>query len=66
MENLLVAARVSEADQVDVVKEVQLSGVAHTWWIVEESHLPGPVSWKTFSEVFLAKFFPETTKIETK
>jgi len=26
--------------------------------------LSGPVSWKTFSEVFLAKFFPDTTKTE--
>jgi len=40
--------------------------VAHTWWLAEESHLPGPVSWKTFSEVFHAKFFPDTAKTETK
>ena len=35
-ENLLVAARVSEADQVDEVK-IQLLGVTHTWWLAEES-----------------------------
>jgi len=62
-ENLLIAARVSEADRVDVVK-IQLSGLARTWWLAEESRLPRPVSWKTFSEVFLAKFFPDTGKAE--
>ena len=62
-ENLLVAARVPEADRVDVVK-IQLSGMARIWWLAEESHLSGPISWKTFSEVFLAKFFPETAKSE--
>jgi len=48
---------------VDVVK-LQLSGVARTWWLAEESHLPRPISWETFSEVFLAKFFPNTDKSE--
>jgi len=62
-ENLLVAARVPEADRVDVVKN-QLSRVARTWWLAEESRLLRPVSWKTFSEVFLAKFFPDTVKTE--
>ena len=62
-ENLLVAARVPEIDRVDVVK-IQLSGVARSWWLAEESHLPKPVSWKTFAEVFLAKFFPDTAKSE--
>ena len=62
-ENLLVIARVPEIDRVDVVK-IQLSGVARSWWLVEESHLPKPISWKTFAEVFLAKFFPDTAKSE--
>ena len=60
-ENLLVAARVPEIDRVDVVK-IQLSGVARSWWLAEESHLTGLVSWKTFSVVFLAKFFHDTAK----
>ena len=47
-ENLLVAARVPEADRVDVVK-IQLSGIARIWWLAEESHFSGLVSWKTFS-----------------
>jgi len=38
--------------------------VARIWWLAEESHLPGLVSWKTFSEVFLAKFFPDIAKTE--
>jgi len=59
----LVAARVPEANRVDVVK-IQLSRIARIWWLIEESHLLGPVSWKTISEVFLAKFFPDTTKSE--
>ena len=62
-ENLLVATRVLDADRVDVVK-IQLSGVARFWWLAKESHLLKPVSWKTFSGVFLAKFFPDTAKIE--
>jgi len=62
-ENLLVAAQVPEIDRVDVVK-IQLSGVARSWWLAEESHLPKPISWKTFAVVFLAKFFPDTTKSE--
>jgi len=62
-QNLLVAARVPKADRVDVVK-IQLLYVARTWWLAEESHLLRPISWKTFFEVFLAKFFPKTTKLE--
>jgi len=62
-EKLLVVARVSKANRVDVVK-IQLSRIARIWWLAEESHLLGPVSWKTFSEVFLAKFFPDMTKSE--
>ena len=61
--NLLVAARVPEADRVDVVK-IQLSGVECSWWLVEESHLLRPVSYKTFFEMFLAKFFPDMAKTE--
>ena len=60
-ENLLGAAQVPEADRVDVVK-IQLSGVARSWWLTEKSHLLKLVSWKIFSEVILAKFFPDTTK----
>jgi len=61
-ENLLVAAGIPETDRVDVVR-IQLMGVSHLWWLTEESHLPKPVTWKTFLEVFLAKFFPDITKI---
>ena len=58
-----MTARVLEADRVDVAK-IQLSGVAHSRWLAEESNLLKLVSWKIFSEMFIAKFFPDTVKTE--
>ena len=63
MENRLTAARIPDADKVDVVK-IQLIGVARLWWIAEENHLARPITWKAFSDSFLAKFFPDTVKDE--
>jgi len=59
--NLLSAARVPEADKVEVIR-VQLTDVARSWWLVEEARLPKPISWKQFSDAFLARFFPDTAK----
>ena len=62
-EQLLKAARVPEADRVDVVS-IQLTDLAHIWWTNELTRLEAPVTWETFSEAFLEKFFPETAKFE--
>ena len=59
-ENLLIIAHVPEADRADVVK-IQLTRVARSWWL---AHLQKPICWEKFSETFLAKFFPDTAKIE--
>jgi hypothetical protein len=63
MENRLTAARILDADKVDVVK-IQLIGIARQWWLAEENHLARPITWKSFSDSFLAKFFPDTVKDE--
>jgi hypothetical protein len=59
--NLLSAARVPEADKVEVIA-VQLTDVARSWWLTEEARLTKPISWKQFSDAFLARFFPATAK----
>ena len=55
MEQLLNVAKISEEDWVDVVS-IQLTDAA------EMERLTPPISWKSFSESFLVKFFPMTTK----
>lgn len=42
MENLLIVARVVDADRIEVIK-IQLVDIAHTWWLVKENLdlLPG-------------------------
>jgi hypothetical protein len=62
-EQLLQAARVADADRVDVVS-IQLSDVAHIWWKAETERLEKPIAWATFTRSFLAKFFPDTAKVE--
>jgi hypothetical protein len=61
--NLLSAARVPDAEKVDVVR-IQLTDVALSWWLTEEARLDKPISWKTFTDGFYARFFPETAKRE--
>lgn len=63
MANLLEAANVQATYPVKVIK-VQLTVVAHTWWLSEEVKLPGQVSWKQFSDSFLEQFFLITTRRE--
>jgi len=63
MEQLLNVAKIPEEDQVDVVS-IQLTNIAHIWWTGEMKTLTSPISWKTFSESFLVKFFPMTAKAE--
>ena len=63
MEQLLNAAKIPKEDQVDVVS-IQLTDITHIWWTVEMERLAPPISWKTFSESFLVKFFPMTAKAE--
>ena len=41
--NLLKAARVPEADQVEVVK-IQLTDITRTWWLAEEARLTPPIT----------------------
>ena len=33
-----------------------------TWWMAEEARLDKPISWKTFTDSFYSRFFPETAK----
>lgn len=61
--NLLTAARVPEAEQVEVAK-IQLTDVARTWWLTEEARLEKPISWKDFTDSFYERFFPATAKRE--
>lgn len=62
-EQLLQAARIADADRVDVVT-IQLTDLAHIWWKAETERLEKPISWDTFATSFLEKFFPGTAKIE--
>ena len=62
-EQLLNAAKISKEDWIDVVS-IQLTDIAHIWWTAEMKRLTPPISWKTFSERFLVKFFPMTAKAE--
>ena len=63
-EQLLRAARVADADKVDVVS-IQLTYLAHIWWTNEKERLGAePATWDFFSESFLAKFFPDTARDE--
>jgi len=62
-EQLLKAARVPEADRVDVVS-IQLTDLAHLWWTNEMERLGVPATWDMFTEAFMDKFFPETAKFE--
>jgi hypothetical protein len=62
MANLLQAARVPEADQVDVVK-IQFTDIARIWWLAEEARMQRPISWKQLDS-FLERFFPKTAKKE--
>jgi len=61
MEQLLNAAKNLEEDQVDVVS-IQLTDIVYIWWTAKMERLTPPICWKTFSESFLVKFFPMTTK----
>ena len=63
MGNLLRAAKVPEADQVEAVV-IQLEDIALVWWLAEEPRMQKPVEWKTFSDAFLVRFFPKTAKRE--
>ena len=63
IEQLLQAARVADADRVDMVI-IQLSDVAHIWWKEEVERLKKPIAWATFMEKFLAMFFPASAMIE--
>jgi hypothetical protein len=63
MGNLLRAAKVPEADQVEAVV-IQLEDIALVWWLAEEPRMQKLVEWKTFSDAFLARFFPKTAKRE--
>ena len=60
--NLLRAARVPEADQVEVIK-VQLTDVARTWWLAEE-RLEEPVTLEQFTDGFYERFFSRTARRE--
>ena len=45
MANLLRAAKVPEADQVEAVV-IQLEDVARVWWLAEEPRMQRPVTWR--------------------
>ena len=63
MANLLRAAKVPEVDQVEAVV-IQLEDIARVWWLAEEPRMQRPVTWRPFSDGFLARFFPKTAKRE--
>jgi len=63
IEQLLKAARISEADKVDVMG-IQLTDLAHIWWTNELERLGEAATWDVFTKAFLDKFFPETAKFE--
>jgi hypothetical protein len=60
-ENLLKAARVPEADQVEIVK-IQLADIARSGWLAEEARLTPPITWKKFTDGFYERFFPSTAQ----
>ena len=49
----------------DVVS-IQLTDITNIWWIAEMERLTPSISWKTFRESFLVKFFHMTAKVEMK
>ena len=61
--NLLDAAKVPDTEKIEVVK-IQLTDVARTWWLTEEARLDKSISWKTFTDSFYSRFFPETARRE--
>ena len=63
--NLLREARVSEADQVEVIK-IQLTDVARTWWLAKEKRLEEPITLEQFTDSFYERFFPRTFRREMK
>jgi hypothetical protein len=63
MGNLLQTAKVPEADQVEAV-QIQLEDITRVWWLAEEPRIQKPVTWKQFSDSFLARFFPKTVRRE--
>jgi uncharacterized protein GlcG (DUF336 family) len=65
MENLLKAAKVPEADWVEVIN-IRLTDVARSWWLAEEASLTPPITWKNFRDGFFERFFPSTARLEMK
>jgi len=63
MENLLKAAKIPEADRVEVIN-IRLTDVARTWWLAEEASLTPPIMWKQFFDGFFERFFPLTAQRE--
>jgi hypothetical protein len=63
MTELMIAARIPEDNQVEVIK-LQIKDVAKSWWKAEEATLQKPISWDQFSKSFLERFFPKTAKKE--
>ena len=63
MEDLLKAAKIPEADRVEVIA-VRLTDVARTWWLAEKASLTPPITWEMFSDGFFERFFPLTAQRE--
>ena len=63
MEDLLKAAKIPEADRVEVIA-VRLTDVARTWWLAEKFSLTPPITWEMFSDGFFERFFPLTAQRE--
>ena len=63
MTNLLNAARISKADQVEVVR-IQQIDMARTWWLAEEERLEQPIAWEKFMDSFNERFFSITASRE--
>ena len=59
MVDLLTAARIPEANKMEVIK-LQLKDVAKSWWLAEAATLQGDITWDQFSKGFLDRFFPQT------
>ena len=63
-EELLVAAEITPARKVEIVR-LELTDLARQWWASEaDSIIPRPIPWETFVAAFLIRFFPESERSE--